>query len=162
MSPRIISRCTVPKDKSLEFRHCYTVKRVRFWAWVLVVGYIVFILSETIVGRLESDECKYKLLPFWSYLALIRGEGVNIWRCIYLNVLFFIPLGALLWHAFKNRKWWKALLFSFLLSLCIEFAQLVLKKGLCEFDDVFHNTLGCMLGYWLMAGSKMLIQRITK
>lgn len=125
------------------------MKKVRYWAWVLVVGYIVFILSETIIDRLETDECKYKLLPFWSYLALIRGEGVNIWRCIYLNVLFFIPLGALLWLAFKNRKWWKALLFSIVLSLCVEIAQLVLKRGLCEFDDVFHNALGGMIGFFV-------------
>jgi len=125
------------------------VKKVRYWAWVLVVGYIVFILSETIIDRLETDECKYKLLPFWSYLALIRGEGVNIWRCIYLNVLFFIPLGALLWLAFKNRKWWKTLLFSIVLSLCVEIAQLVLKRGLCEFDDVFHNALGGMIGFFV-------------
>lgn len=138
------------------------MKRVRCWAWVFVAVYIVFILSETIIGRPEAEEFKYNLLPFWSYLALIRGEGVNIWRCIYLNVLFFIPLGALLWLAFKDRKWWKALLFSIVLSLCVEIAQLVLKRGLCEFDDVFHNTLGCMLGYWIMAGSILLIQRITK
>lgn len=138
------------------------MRLVRHLAWVLVVGYIVFILSKTIIGRPETEEYTYDLLPFWSYLALIRGEGVNLWMCIYLNVLFFIPLGALLWFALKNRKWWKALLFSIVLSLCIEVAQLVLKRGLCEFDDVFHNALGCMLGYWLMAGSKIMIQRFTK
>lgn len=114
-----------------------------------MIGYIVFILIETIIGRQGTDEYKYKLLPFWSYLALIRGEGVNIWRCIYLNVLFFIPLGALLWFALKNRKWWKALLFSIVLSLCVEIAQLVLKRGLCEFDDVFHNALGGMIGFFV-------------
>ena len=138
------------------------MKRVRCWAWVFVVAYIVFILNETIIGRPETKVYRYNLLPFWSYLALIRGEGVNIWRCIYLNVLFFIPLGALLWLAFKDRRWWKALLFSIVLSLCVEIAQLVLKRGLCEFDDVFHNAFGCMLGYWLMAGSKILIQRFIK
>ena len=138
------------------------MKRVSCWAWVFVVGYIVFILSETIIGRPETEEYNYDLLPFWSYLALIRGEGVNLWMCIYLNVLFFIPLGALLWFALKDRKWWKALLFSVVLSLCIEISQLVLKRGLCEFDDVFHNALGCMLGYWLMPGSKIMIQRFTK
>lgn len=138
------------------------MRLVRRWAWVLVVGYIVFILSKTIIGRPETEEYTYDLLPFWSYLALIRGEGVNLWMCIYLNVLFFIPLGALLWLAFKDRRWWKALLFSIVLSLCIEVAQLVLKRGLCEFDDVFHNALGCMLGYWLMVGSKIMFQRFTK
>lgn len=126
------------------------MKKVRCWAWVLVVGYIFFILSETIIGRLESEKFKYNLLPFWSYLALIRGEGVNLWRCIYLNVLFFIPLGALLWLSLKDRRWWKALIFSFTLSMGIEIMQLVLRRGLCEFDDIFHNTLGCMLGYLSM------------
>ncbi len=137
------------------------MKRVRCWAWVFVVAYIVFILSETIIGRLETEEFKYNLLPFWSYLALIRGEGVNIWRCIYLNVLFFIPLGALLWLSLKDRRWWKAMVFSIVLSLCIEIAQLILKRGLCEFDDVFNNTLGCMLGYWLMAGCIMVIRKVS-
>lgn len=125
---------------------------------MLVVGYIVFILSKTIIGRPETEEYTYDLLPFWSYLALIRGEGVNLWMCIYLNVLFFIPLGILLWFALKDRRWWKALLFSIVLSLCVEIAQLVLKRGLCEFDDVFHNVLGCMLGYW----SVNLIARIVE
>lgn len=134
------------------------MRLVRRWAWVLVVGYIVFILSKTIIGRPETEEYTYDLLPFWSYLALIRGEGVNLWMCIYLNVLFFIPLGALLWFALKNRKWWKALLFSIVLSLCIEVAQLVFKRGLFEFDDVFHNVLGCMLGYW----SVNMIARIVE
>lgn len=136
------------------------MRNVRCWAWVFVVGYIVFILSETIIGRLETVEYRYKLLPFWSYLALIRGEGVNIWRCIYMNVLFFIPLGALLWLAFKDRKWWKALLFSIVLSICIEMAQLVLRRGLCEFDDVFHNTLGCMLGYWVVGLMDRVIEMV--
>lgn len=134
------------------------MRLVRRWAWVLVVGYIVFILSKTIIGRPETEEYTYDLLPFWSYLALIRGEGVNLWMCIYLNVLFFIPLGVLLWFALKDRRWWKALLFSIVLSLCVEIAQLVLKRGLCEFDDVFHNVLGCMLGYW----SVNLIARIVE
>jgi glycopeptide antibiotics resistance protein len=33
------------------------------------------------------------------------------------------------------------------LSVCIELTQLVTARGLCEFDDVFNNTLGAWLGY---------------
>ena len=36
---------------------------------------------------------------------------------------------------------------GFVFSSVIELSQLVLKRGLCEFDDVFHNTLGCVIGY---------------
>ena len=123
------------------------MKRVRCLAWMFVVGYIVFILNETIIGRLETEEYRYNLLPFWSYLALIRGEGVNIWRCIYLNALFFIPFGVLLRLALGKRHWKRTLVFSCILSISVELLQLILKRGLCEFDDVFHNVLGSMVGY---------------
>ena len=36
---------------------------------------------------------------------------------------------------------------GFIFSSVIELSQLLLKRGLCEFDDVFHNTLGCVIGY---------------
>ncbi|MBR4027500.1 MAG: VanZ family protein [Lachnospiraceae bacterium] len=36
---------------------------------------------------------------------------------------------------------------SFVTSLTIEVLQLFMKKGLFEFDDIFHNTLGGVLGY---------------
>lgn len=32
------------------------------------------------------------------------------------------------------------------LSTCIELMQLILCRGLCEFDDVIHNSLDCMIG----------------
>lgn len=115
-----------------------------------MIGYILFILYETIASRYETERYRYNFLPFWSYKALIRGEGVNIWRCIYLNVLLFMPLGVLLWFSLNDRSWWKALIFSFTLSMGIEIMQLVFRRGLCEFDDIFHNTLGCMLGYLFM------------
>jgi glycopeptide antibiotics resistance protein len=38
-------------------------------------------------------------------------------------------------------------LLGFLTSLSIELLQLVLKRGLFEFDDMFHNTLGVIIGY---------------
>ena len=34
-------------------------------------------------------------------------------------------------------------------SFCIEFLQLVLKRGLFEWDDMIHNTLGVYLGCWI-------------
>ncbi len=33
------------------------------------------------------------------------------------------------------------------LSFAIESTQYVTKTGFAEFDDVFHNTLGCVIGY---------------
>lgn len=68
----------------------------------------------------------------------------------YLNVAFFIPLGMLVWVVLKKKQWWRALELGCAVSILIEVLQLVLKRGMCEFDDVMHNTLGCMVGYGLV------------
>jgi glycopeptide antibiotics resistance protein len=162
MKHRATSRC-IERENNLEFSVFggkMAVKIVRYWVWMILAVFIVFILFETIIGRPVTEEYKYNLLPFWSYLALTRGEGVNIWRCIYLNVLLFMPLGALLWFALKDRRWLKVLIFSFALSMSIEIMQLVLRRGLCEFDDVFHNTLGCLLGYWAVGLFARVVDRV--
>ena len=64
-----------------------------------------------------------------------------------MNVMVFIPIGALLGTGYTRLQWWKLLLIGFVLSVVIELLQLVLKRGCCEFDDVMHNTLGCLIGY---------------
>ena len=33
------------------------------------------------------------------------------------------------------------------ISLLIEILQYVFKRGFSEFDDIFHNVIGCMIGY---------------
>ena len=38
---------------------------------------------------------------------------------------------------------------AIVLSFGIELIQLVFKLGLFEFDDIFHNVLGAMIGYGL-------------
>ena len=64
-----------------------------------------------------------------------------------MNIALGIPVGFLLSFIFTHRSWWKAALVGFIFSSVIELSQLLLKCGLCEFDDVFHNTLGCVISY---------------
>lgn len=121
----------------------------RPFAWLLVVSYVAYVLYVTVFGRVEAEEVKYNFMPFWSYLATLRGEGVNLMQVNFLNVVMFVPLGILLWCARGKREWWKVLLLQVLFSASIEVLQLVLRRGFCEFDDVFHNALGGMIGYYL-------------
>lgn len=129
--------------------NCEMRNGFRLLAWVLVVGYAAFILYVTVFGRAEAEEVKYNFMPFWSYIATMRGEGVNLMRVNYLNVAMFVPLGVLMWCEMGKREWWKVLLMFVLFSVSIEVLQLVLKRGFCEFDDVFHNAIGGMIGYCL-------------
>ena len=41
-------------------------------------------------------------------------------------------------------------------SMLIELLQLVLKRGLTEIDDVVHNGVGCVIGYWAFVGCRKM------
>ena len=43
-------------------------------------------------------------------------------------------------------KWMISIGISFLMSASIEIIQLVSHRGLFEFDDMVHNTLGAVIG----------------
>lgn len=47
----------------------------------------------------------------------------------------------------KIINWKYALCIGVCSSFVIEFLQLTLKLGLFEFDDIFNNTIGMMLGF---------------
>ena len=81
------------------------------------------------------------------------------------NVLLFLPIGVLmgLMVTQKSQKWWRGWLVvvttGIMLSVGIEGLQFVLKRGLCETDDVIHNTVGCLMG---MAFIKLLTLATNK
>ena len=43
----------------------------------------------------------------------------------------------------------------------IEVLQFVFKRGFAEFDDVFHNVVGCAIGFGVYVGIVYLIKRIS-
>lgn len=63
-----------------------------------------------------------------------------------MNVFLFMPFGFLLPFTLK-RGFFQTLLLGMVFSACIEAIQYFFSLGFCEFDDVFHNTLGTALGY---------------
>ena len=64
-----------------------------------------------------------------------------------LNMIILFPLGILL-PFIRNRKvrWWEGLFVGLAVSASIEILQLVLCRGLFEWDDMIHNGIGCMAG----------------
>lgn len=72
---------------------------------------------------------------------------------ILANVIMFLPVGVL-----AGRIWrWRGLWVAAGLSVGIEILQLITARGLCEFDDVFHNMIGAVIGIGIvMIGRKLL------
>lgn len=112
----------------------------------VLIEYMFLILGSTVIYRASGDVMKYELTPFWSYVAIDNGQSELIKENL-LNIALGVPVGFLLSFIMNKRSWWKAGLVGFVFSSVIELSQLVFKRGLCEFDDVFHNTLGCVIGY---------------
>lgn len=115
---------------------------------IALIVYIWNTLDITVFARNEYADYQYKFVPFWSYAAIMGGKDSLI-KEDFLNVMLFVPVGFLILYVLPQRRWWKAFLFGCVLSCLIELLQLVGKRGTCEFDDVFHNTIGCLIGYFI-------------
>ena len=107
------------------------------WKFGLLIIYVVIILSATVLFRSPYEGRHFQPQLFWSY---------DVWEIekeqIVLNVLLFTPLGLIVGSLWK----WKGILVGTDISLLVELLQLISSRGLFEFDDIIHNTLGTFIG----------------
>ncbi|WP_420314887.1 VanZ family protein [Blautia wexlerae] len=107
---------------------------------------------------------QYQPEVFWSWKEILgigtcgrlgSTTGDGLLQENLLNILLLFPAGILLpGLTGRKLKWWMGLLVGIAVSSAIEISQLLLCRGLFEFDDIIHNSLGCMLGCLL--GNRML------
>lgn len=119
----------------------------RYSLMLLLIEYVSILYGNTIFFRHKYIERDYDYTPFWSYESLLEGNISTVLPGMIMNVVVFVPVGALAGLLLPTPSWKKIMLLGVLLSIGIELLQLALKKGFFEFDDVMHNTLGCMIGY---------------
>lgn len=114
-------------------------------------------------GRLvlrEEGFGKINLRPFllFEQARALAAQGnrtyflINFWG----NIAMFLPIGFLPGLIWRRRSWWKALLTGAGLSLSIELCQIPISRG-TDIDDLWLNTLGAMVGYWLLC----LLRKLT-
>ncbi len=122
----------------------------RKWAVSLVVPYAFLVLAATLLIREPGAEPKYELQLFWSY---------RVWEIqreqIIANVIMFLPVGFLAGVVFG----WGSVPLSLGLSAMIESLQLATCRGLFEFDDMVHNTLGAAVGFLILLGLRSIRRR---
>ena len=123
----------------LEFH----LKRIRIGLFSI---YIAIVLWITLIDR-EWGEHNAMLIPFWELAKVIIGleRGFYI-KQIVGNLTMLLPFGIML-PMLKKVTLKQVLLISMLFSISIEVLQFVTGRGLMEFDDVFNNTVGAVVGY---------------
>ena len=122
-------------------------------AGFLLLLYLITVLGSTVFARMPGER-KYQLEVFWSWKEIFHSVAQNgsilqsqLLQENILNMLMLFPAGFLLPLVFARKiKWYQGLLFSMAVSSGIELLQLLLCRGLFEFDDIIHNSFGCMIG----------------
>ena len=126
-------------------------------AALLLIEYVFFIFCSTVIFRTAGATRQYDIHPFWSY---DRPELLveNI-----MNVIVFIPVGMMLGSLLRVKGSWAiALLIGCSISLTIESLQFLFIKGFSEVDDVMDNTVGCLVGWFMVKGSRLMVKGCHK
>lgn len=116
----------------------------KWQALILFILYLRFFAVYTIGTRAVGPR-RWNLVPFWEIRFALAG-GINTFHYLIINILLCIPMGYLASCLLEKLKKWKILLVVTAYSIMIELIQLITGRGLCEFDDVFNNTLGGLIG----------------
>lgn len=120
-------------------------KKVRVslcWCYIFIAVAITVLSRDSYIGK------HFQPHLFWSWsVPRVRNQLV-------MNIVGFIPFGILL----SPSLGWKCVPAVTIFSLIIEILQLILQRGLFEFDDVLHNSIGALIGVCLF----QLFGRILK
>jgi glycopeptide antibiotics resistance protein len=122
----------------------------KFIVGLLAIEYIILFYCATVIFRDYTENVGCDLTPFWSYSAIENVKDALLTENI-MNVMAFVPIGLLLSCVSHPLKWWMVLLIGLGISVSIEALQYFFHKGFTEFDDIFHNTLGCAIGIIIVA-----------
>lgn len=120
-----------------------TLKKLRY---TLFGAYILLVLWLTLIDR-QFGERQAMLVPFWEIANVIKGVERNFYIGQILgNLTMLMPLGFML-QMIKKVTVKQVLVIALCFSCFIELTQFITGRGLMEFDDVFNNTVGAVIGY---------------
>lgn len=129
----------------MNFRN-YNIIKCRRVMFVLFLIYIFCVFYITLFNR-EPTYRRRVLTPLWEYRNLIHEEGDYWFQQITCNILMLVPFGAFIGCRFNKMTIIQAAFLGSVFSSIIEITQYFTRRGLLEFDDVFNNTFGAVLGF---------------
>lgn len=117
---------------------------------LVFIGYLAVVLYAT-TFRASFGHRAYNLHLFRAWREAWNNFSVKNWANVLLNIALFGPLGFLLpLMGWKFRKWYVTIPTGFAFSLAIELFQLIMGRGVCDVDDLFCNSLGAAIGYFII------------
>ncbi len=112
---------------------------------LIQIGSLMLNFGGTDAGHAPNFVPFRTIVPYlFGYKGLIIA-GINLVG----NIILLVPVGFLMPLVFPAMTWKRSLAFGVIACLAIEVAQVVLRVGIFDIDDVILNTIGVMVGYWI-------------
>ncbi len=119
--------------------------------WLVFLAYLLVVIYATVLRWTGFSHREWNLHLFRAWREAWNQFSAKNWANVLLNVAMFGPLGFLLpLMGKKFRKWYLTIPAGFGFSLAVELIQLILGRGICDVDDLFCNTLGTAVGYFVV------------
>ena len=116
----------------------------------LITVFIVMIISLIILERYYKKNKITKKQMFFSILFILYILHV------YGSTVFSRLPSTRKYQLEVFWSWKKGLLIGICISFSIELLQLILCRGLFEFDDIIHNSLGFFIG--ILMSNKIILK----
>lgn len=125
----------------------------------LLSCWLLLVLALTSLSRGANFTGSFNIDFFSGYINAWNKWSISELQLIIFNMLMFAPLGFLLPLFWKKAEKFKVTLFvSIGLTICIEILQLFTGTGIFELDDLFHNCIGSLFGYFCIMAILSIIR----
>lgn len=125
----------------------------------LLSCWLLLVLALTSLSRGANFTGSFNIDFFSGYINAWNQWSISELQRIIFNMMMFSPLGFLLplfWK--KSEKFKVMLLVSIGMTFSIEIVQLLTGTGIFELDDLFHNIIGSLFGYFLIMAVLSMIR----
>lgn len=124
--------------------------------WTLLIENMFIVLGATLILRRTLEYHRIEMMPLWIYLEVIKGNPEVTALDILFNTFLFLPMGLIIAGLFPAMKLWRVFLIGLIISLGIEIFQYIFYKGVSQVDDLAHNSIGCVVGWYV---GKLMIKK---
>ena len=128
---------------------------------ILLVGYVALILGSTVLLRGQKLTADPSLSPFSTYRGWISGAHPRFLYEDVSNILMTVPVGLGVSVLAKRLRALKALGITVVLEVMIEACQYLLRRGVCEIDDVINGAIGALIGYVFYLAGAGVVRLVT-
>lgn len=125
----------------------------------LLSCWLLMVFALTTISRGANYTGSFNFNIFSGYINAWNKWSVSELQLILFNMLMFMPLGfllPLLWK--KAERFWIMLSVSLAITLFIEAGQLLTGRGIFELDDLLHNSIGSLFGYFCIMAILSMIR----